>query len=179
MDYIKEALFPKPIHRIYMSQILSFSYTIWLVFSRIFASKRISVLLIIVLKVKHPWKGIRTLELEPQGSRFWLITQSLPRTLQQKLDSKSTLPHIIPSPERPGLPCWGFWVLFVWIRDPGGSVQLCLFANRRQFPTRKAIWIRTACLAAAQRFSLKPAGSRWINRTQRYRLNPCKLLTLG
>lgn len=113
------------------------------------------------------------------GSRFWLITQSLPRTLQQKLDSKSTLPHIIPSPERPGLPCWGFWVLFVWIRDPGGSVQLCLFANRRQFPTRKAIWIRTACLAAAQRFSLKPAGSRWINRTQRYRLNPCKLLTLG
>jgi len=53
-----------------------------------------------------------------------------------------------------------------------GSVQLCLFANRLLFPTRKAIWIRTACLAAAQRFSLKPAGSRWINRTQRYRLNP-------
>lgn len=53
------------------------------------------------------------------------------------------------------------------------SVQLCLFANRLQYPTRKAIWIRTVCLAAAQRFSLKPAGSRWINRTQRYRLNPC------
>lgn len=54
-----------------------------------------------------------------------------------------------------------------------GSVQLCLFANRLQYPTRKAIWIRTACLTAAQRFSLKPAGSRWINRTQRYRLNTC------
>lgn len=59
-----------------------------------------------------------------------------------------------------------------------GSVQLCLFANRLLYPTRKAIWIRTACLAAAQRFSLKPAGNRWINRTQRYRLNPCKLLIL-
>lgn len=59
-----------------------------------------------------------------------------------------------------------------------GSVQLCLFANRLLYPTRKAIWIRTACLAAAQRFSLKPAGSRWINRTQRYRLNPCKSLVL-
>lgn len=50
---------------------------------------------------------------------------------------------------------------------------MCLFANRLQSPTRKAIWIRTVCLAAAQRFSLKPAGSRWINRTQRYRLSPC------
>lgn len=57
--------------------------------------------------------------------------------------------------------------------DQVHSVQLCLFANRLQFPTRKAIWIRTVCLAAAQRFSLKPAGSRWINRTRRYRLSPC------
>lgn len=60
-----------------------------------------------------------------------------------------------------------------------GSVQLCLFANRRLYPTRKAIWIRTACLAAAQRFSLKPAGSRWTNRTQRYRLNPCRTHSPG
>lgn len=53
-----------------MAQILSFPYAVWLVFSQIFANKRISVLLIIVLKVKHPWKGIRTLELEPQGAGF-------------------------------------------------------------------------------------------------------------
>lgn len=70
IGYIQKALFPKPIHRIYMAQILSFPYAIWLVFSRIFANKRISVLLIIVWKVKHPWKGIRTLELEPQGAGF-------------------------------------------------------------------------------------------------------------
>lgn len=49
-----------------MAQILSFPYTIWLVFFRIFANKRISVLLITVLKVKHSWKRIRTLELEPR-----------------------------------------------------------------------------------------------------------------
>lgn len=152
-----------------MAQILSFPYAIWLVFSQIFANKRISVLLIIVLKVKHPWKGIRTLELEPQGAGF------------PELCSRNWIlnPLCFTSPEGPDLPCWGFWVLFVWNRDLGGSVQLCLFANRRLFPTRKAIWIRTACLAAAQRFSLKPAGNRWINRIQRYRLNPCKLLTLG
>lgn len=55
-----------------MAQILNFPYAIWLVFSRIFANKRISILLIIVLKVKHPWKAIMTLELEPQGAGFLL-----------------------------------------------------------------------------------------------------------
>lgn len=68
-------------------------------------------------------------------------------------------------------------LLYQALSSPGRSqvhsVQLCLFANRLQSPTRKAIWIRTVCLAAAQRFSLKPAGSRWINRTRRYRLSPC------
>lgn len=79
-----------------MAQILSFPYAIWLVFSRILASKRISVLLIIVWKVKQPFERSQDPGIEATGSRFWLIAQSLPRTLQQKLDSKSTLPHIIP-----------------------------------------------------------------------------------
>lgn len=155
-----------------MAQILSFPYAVWLVFSQIFANKRISVLLIIVLKVKHPWKGIRTLELEPQGagfpelcSRNWILN---PLCL-----TSSHHQRIQPCP----VGVSGFYLCGTGIW--GGSVQLCLFANRRLFPTRKAIWIRTACLAAAQRFSLKPAGNRWINRIQRYRLNPCKLLTLG
>lgn len=61
-----------------MAQILNFPYAIWLVFSRIFANKRISVLLIIVWKVKHPWKGIRTLELEPQGAGFGYSPKAFP-----------------------------------------------------------------------------------------------------
>lgn len=43
---------------------------IWLVFSRIFAGKRIYVLLLVILKVKQPRKGNAAVKLEPQTAAF-------------------------------------------------------------------------------------------------------------
>lgn len=106
------------------------------------------------------------LPLPPVGDCFWHPSSADLACFSLAGGSLSSFPH-----QCPAFTCvaGGIW---------GGSVQLCLFANRLLYPTRKAIWIRTVCLAAAQRFSLKPAGSRWINRTQRYRLNPCQSLIL-
>lgn len=105
-----------------MAQILSFPCVIWLVFSRLFADKRIYISLVLVLKVKQPWKGNATMKLEPQIAAFLVNNPKCCRNVvltQQKTNFKSILPHIILSSEGQKLTCWfgGFLLsglVFVW-----------------------------------------------------------------
>lgn len=101
-----------------MAQILSFPCVIWLVFPRIFANKRIHVPLVLVLKVKQPWKGNATVKLEPQIATFLVNhpkrCQNFVLT-QQKPDFKSILPHTILPSEGQKLTHWGGFFLHVFL----------------------------------------------------------------
>lgn len=86
------------------------------IFQTFCRQKYIYISLVLVLKVKQPWKGNVTMKLEPQIAAFLVNNPKCCQNFvltQQKTNFKSILPHIILSSEGQKLTCWvvGFFFL--------------------------------------------------------------------